>query len=215
MRTSLILAAAVAVAAAGGAVGQERRDVLPESLGSPDRAPGNTGQFRAPFQDREFYSSGQYNDLIIRQTEGGRCWLRYVAYNADTRSYRYGEAMPVECTLSIAEAVVTSGDVTPGITLAELQASAGVGPLAQGGGTGIAGHALPVEARTGQGTNVSATVPEYGYRPLTFDGTWQEWQAHQDACDARYRTYDRSTDTFYATPGHRHFCNIGLKEAPR
>lgn len=205
MHTHLIMAAsAAALIAAGAAAAQNRQ---PENLSNPLAAPENSGTLQTnSTQPLEQYRSGAYNDVIIRQVDGGRCWIRYVAINSDTGQYRYGDAVEAPCELSIAEAVMAENDVVPGVvTLSELQASAGVGPLARAQGREV--------ARTGQGVPVAATVPaqDYGYMPMRFQGTWEEWRAHQDMCDDRYRTYDRTTDMFYATPGHRHFCNLGLK----
>lgn len=78
-------------------------------------------------------------------------------------------------------------------------------------------HASPglfvTGAPTAIGTNVAGRVPEYGYMPSTWTGTWDEWMKHQDMCAAKYRTYSRSTDLYFYKAGEKQYCNAGLKTA--
>jgi hypothetical protein len=62
-------------------------------------------------------------------------------------------------------------------------------------------------------SSVAGRVPEYGYMPSTWTGTWDEWMKHQDMCSAKYRTYDRTTDLYFYRIGEKQYCNAGLKTA--
>jgi hypothetical protein len=67
-------------------------------------------------------------------------------------------------------------------------------------------------ARTPSGSPVAGRVTEYGYMPSSWTGTWDQWMAHQDACAARYKTYDRSDDKYYYKVGQKTYCHLGLKD---
>jgi len=79
-------------------------------------------------------------------------------------------------------------------------------------GRRVSTTALGATAPIATQRSISAQVPQYGYMPSTWHGTWQEWMAHQDACAAKYRSYDRSTDFYYYKPGQRQYCNAGLRD---
>lgn len=67
-------------------------------------------------------------------------------------------------------------------------------------------------AAVATGSPVSARVPQitYGYMPLTWQGTWEEWREHQDQCARHYRSYDPMTDMFVTYGGVSKFCQLGL-----
>ncbi len=76
---------------------------------------------------------------------------------------------------------------------------------------GAANTAAQTYATTPTGEPVSARVPEYGYMPSTWQGTWDEWREHQDACSARFKSYNRQNDTYMAKAGARRFCQVGFE----
>jgi hypothetical protein len=44
--------------------------------------------------------------------------------------------------------------------------------------------------------------------PVTWHGTRLDWTSHANRCDARFRTYDRLSDTYVGYDGQRHLCRI-------
>ncbi len=74
-----------------------------------------------------------------------------------------------------------------------------------------ANAAAQAYATTPTGEPISARVPEYGYMPSNWQGTSEEWKEHQDACAAKFKSYNRRNDTYMARGGAHRFCQVGFE----
>jgi hypothetical protein len=180
MRKHLIIAAAAAALASGG-VATAQDERLPETLANPNLVNEGANDTALAARDVDQYLQGAYNDIIIKERTGNSCAVRYVAYNQDTGDLDFGAPVDIPCVLTIEEAVAGTADTSPAAaTIQELQQS------------------------------VQTPPRDYGYMPLRWRGDWAAWRAHQDLCADTFRTYDRETDMFYALPGDRVYCQLGL-----